>query len=337
MIPVRCLTLTRPSAALLALLVGLATGAAPLRAEDGAPVALSAGALSPGEVLEGQISGHAVARYALEGVAGQVLSVDLHAPGAVPDFLIRAERSGEVLFASGTAGTPVADLSLPADGRYLIEVVLPRALAGAGTPVAYDLAVALNPGDFADGLAGGPDWWQMTGVGDGDPMSVQDGPGPRYGARGVVRDGDLAQNRGCRISLGERRCAVRFAGSGLQGWVPGAALIEAAAPPAAGLPEGGPKGNGTPFDATGTVPCAAEGAAPTHACPFGVVRDGPGNAGVWIVFAPGRERQFLFEGGALAATSPADSAPQLTRADDLLRIEVGTERYEIPEAVISGG
>jgi hypothetical protein len=102
------------------------------------------------------------------------------------------------------------------------------------------------------------------------------------------------------------------------------------------VPEGGPVGNGTPFDATGEVPCATAEGQPTRPCLFGVVRDGPGNAGVWIALGDGRERAVLFEGGVpVAADSP--EALSFEKAVDLYIVRVGTERYDIPEAVVFGG
>ena len=320
-----------PGAALVASLVLVAPAAA-----ERAPIILAPEALSPGSVLAGSVTGDDSLHYRLSAQAGQVLSVDLHATGFAPDFLIRPAAGGEVLFSSALSGVAVADVALPQDGAYEIAVGLNRAIARKGKPVGFDLAVALTPADFADALAGGPDWWQVTGLGAGGAMAVQDGPGPRYGAKGQADDGDVAQNRGCRISLGERWCSVRLAGSGLQGWLPGAKLAETAPPAAPEMPAGGPKGNGWPFDATGTIPCATAAAAPTHACPFGVVRDGPGNAGVWVALGYGRERHFLFEGGKLVS-SDASGPPKASHAGDLMKIEVEGERYEMPEAVIGGG
>ena len=90
---------------------------------------------------------------------------------------------------------------------------------------------------------------------------------------------------------------------GRSGWVAGRYLREAAAPRVAAVPPGGPVGNGVPFDATGTVPCATDAGQPTRPCPFGVIREGPGNAGVWIVLGDGEERQILFESGLPVTTN----------------------------------
>ncbi|MGB5763768.1 MAG: hypothetical protein WBM58_14590 [Sedimenticolaceae bacterium] len=151
------------------------------------------------------------------------------------------------------------------------------------------------------------------------------------------RNDDVLQNRGCRLTGRERWCAIRAAHSGVTGWVVGRLLIESATP-APTAPENGPVGNGVPFDATGSVPCAARARAgqPMRQCPFGVVREGPGNAGLWVALDDGSERQILFEGGAPVATNSADTL-SFEKAGDLFLVRVRDERYEIPEAVVNGG
>jgi hypothetical protein len=67
-----------------------------------------------------------------------------------------------------------------------------------------------------------------------------------------------------------------------------------------------------------------------------VVRDGPGNAGVWIALGDGRERAILFEGGMpVSADSPAPLS--FTKDGDIFTIIVGDERYQFPEALVNGG
>jgi len=48
------------------------------------------------------------------------------------------------------------------------------------------------------------------------------------------------------------------------------------------------------------------------------------------------ERHFLFEGGAPVATDSA-AALSFDRSGELFTVRVGSERYEIPEAVVNGG
>jgi hypothetical protein len=218
----------------------------------------------------------------------------------------------------------------------LVQVYLIRSAARRDEGASYTLGIGLAGGDFADGRAGGPDWWQVSGLQEGSALNIRSGPDMRYPRISRAANGELAQNLGCRMTGSDRWCRVRFDRSGQQGWVAGRFLREAAAPAAAVVPEGGPVGNGTPFDATGDLPCAMAEGRPLVSCPFGVVRDGPGNAGLWIALGEGRERAILFEGGVpVSANSP--EAPSFTKVGDLFTVRVGAERYEIPEAVVSGG
>lgn len=320
------------SFAALCLSAALATSA---RSEETSNVALAPDRLNPGVLETGEIRGHDSIAYTLEAAAGQVLSVDLNAADGAVNFTILRTGAADAVFTSDTDG-PVADLPLSDGGPYTVEVYLLRSAARRDVSVAFDIAIALNGADFADGLAGGPDWWQVTNVPDGALAGVHVGPSARYAVAGQAGNGDAAQNRGCRLTLGERWCSVRLAGTGLQGWLPGAVLMEGAAPTPPEMPAGGPVGNGTGFDATGSVPCALQPAQPMGQCLFGVVRDGPGNAGIWLAIGGGDERQITFEKG-LPVAANVDAPLGVEKVDDLFKLTVGEERYEIPEAVISGG
>ena len=76
-------------------------------------------------------------------------------------------------------------------------------------------------------------------------------------------------------------------------------------------------------------------------CDFGVARAGGGYATVQVKKSDGRTRAIFF---ALGRPIGADSSQadwygefRASRAEDLHRIEVGKERYEIPVAVVNGG
>ena len=111
----------------------------------------------------------------------------------------------------------------------------------------------------------------------------------------------------------------------------------AAATPALGqAPSSDAKVPGTRYHATGPLPCAM-GKAPMGStqCEFGVVRGKPGNAEVHIKPAGGLERVLSFRGNTV--TSGNDKV-KARKTGDLWTIEVNDyERYEVPEAVISGG
>jgi hypothetical protein len=319
----------------LALVVLATIAGQPASADEREAVVLEDGAAEAGVLMTGEVRGDDAARYVLRGEAGQILSVDLSSDGPGANFNILADGADAALFSSTTAG-PVADVTLPADGTFAVEVFLMRSAARRDEVSAFQVAIMLNGPDFADSLAGGPDWWQVTGLADGTLADMRDGPDGRYGLAGQAGNGDVGRSGGCRMTLGTRWCSLRLSGTGLQGWVEGRWLVETAAPAEPEMPAGGPVGNGTGFDATSAVPCALAAGQPMGQCLLGVVRDGPGNAGVWIAIGGGAERYFLFEGGAVVFSN-AEGMPVVANDAGLYRISVGDERYEIPEAVVYGG
>ncbi|MEK7881429.1 hypothetical protein [Methyloversatilis sp. NSM2] len=95
---------------------------------------------------------------------------------------------------------------------------------------------------------------------------------------------------------------------------------------------------GTPYHATGQLPCSM-GAAPAASaqCDFGVIRGAPGNAEVHVTPSGGFRRVLRFVGGTVSADGDAPRV-QTGREDDAWLIDVNDyEHYRIPDAVISGG
>ncbi len=94
------------------------------------------------------------------------------------------------------------------------------------------------------------------------------------------------------------------------------------------------------FDATGKVPCAAAAGQPLGQCDMGVARDGGGTATVIVTTPDGRKRALFFEGGKFLSAdisqADGDITASATKEGDLFKIQVGEERYEIPEVVIFG-
>lgn len=97
---------------------------------------------------------------------------------------------------------------------------------------------------------------------------------------------------------------------------------------------------GTPYHATGSIPCAMAPAQPMGSCTFGVIRRGGGSGSVTVTAPDGRVRTIVFEAGTArrAEGAPAGAeAFRASKAGDLNRVEIGDERYEIPDAVVFGG
>lgn len=296
---------------------------------------VAAAAVLAGTVIQGRIRGDESVDYLIAAEAGQRLSVDVSTTNDSLYFNILPQGTDEALFIGSTSGN-VADVPLPAAGVYVVRVYLMRNAARRAEASLYELGIGLGGGDFADGLAGGPDWWQVSGLSE-DALNIRSGPETRYEVVGKARNGDVMQNRGCRMTGAVRWCSVRVDGSGVQGWAVGEFLVETAAPAAPVMPEGGPVGNGTPFDATGFVNCAVAATDAMRTCPSGVVRSGPGNAGIWIALGNGEERQILFEGGVPVATDPPGEIRFEKSSGGDFTISIGDERYAFPEALVMGG
>jgi uncharacterized protein YraI len=313
------------------LLIGMV---APALAQEPRVEIIDLAGLKKLHLIKNTITGREIVDYQVTGEHSQILSVDLRTSNSANYFNVLPSDSNEALFVGSTQGT-VADVRLPESGTYVIRVYLMRSAARRGDTANYSLGISLGPPEFADGLSGGPDYWKVS-AGGASALNLRAGPSTRYEAIGKLRNGEVLQNRGCRLTGGEHWCAIRAAHSGVTGWVAGRYLVESAAPRSPTMAEAGPVGNGVPFDATGFVPCAAHAGQPMRQCPFGVVREGPGNAGLWISLGNKMERQILFEGGSPVATNLTETL-SFEKTGDLFLIRVGDERFEIPEAAVSGG
>lgn len=96
---------------------------------------------------------------------------------------------------------------------------------------------------------------------------------------------------------------------------------------------------GTNYNATGKIPCHVSEGQPTVSCAFGVTRQGNGSGTVTITKPDGRTRAIFFESGRATGYDQSQSdrgAFSTTRQGDLSIIQIGQERYEIPDAVIFG-
>lgn len=98
---------------------------------------------------------------------------------------------------------------------------------------------------------------------------------------------------------------------------------------------------GTEFHATGTIPCARASGQPMGQCKFGVVREGGGNGWVKVFWPDTGNRVIFFKAGTPASydEAQADGGAKMKVAKnaDLFVISIGEQRFEIPDAVISGG
>lgn len=393
-----------------------------------------------GTVIKDGIQGNEIIDYVLGAKAGQRMMVVLETDNSANYFNVMEPGStGEAMYIGSTEGNRFEG-GLPVDGDYTIRVYLMRSAARRNETADYSLAVNIfGPGagveapdnDFADGLGGGPDFWEVTGVGSGDLLNMRAGPSTGNEVIGQFANGDVLRNLGCKMEGGQRWCKVILAAAenDPEGWVAGRYLRESGGPSMdtgassqdtfgqtpsaladlvgarAGQAEGVltergyefrsasksadssytnweelstgecvtirtsdgryqsiiygsrmdcageeveapsvdatvsvdvPVGNGQPFHAAGEVPCSISAGQPTGSCKFGVIREKPGFAGVWIDRQGRGERYFLFENGEPVYSDGGDLSYE--KSADLYLIRTGDgERYEIFEAVIYGG
>ena len=98
---------------------------------------------------------------------------------------------------------------------------------------------------------------------------------------------------------------------------------------------------GANFSATGSLNCARLSGQPMRSCRFGVVRRGGGDADVTVFWPDGGNRVIFFKNGRPQAydQSQADGNARMTwtRAGDLTLVTIGSQRFEIIDAIVFGG
>lgn len=89
------------------------------------------------------------------------------------------------------------------------------------------------------------------------------------------------------------------------------------------------------------IPCARAAGQPMGSCRFGVRREGGGSGSITVFWPDGGNRVIFFKNGTPSRydESEADGGARMTvhREVDLFQVRIGDQRFEIPEAVISGG
>ncbi len=194
-----------------------------------------------GATLTGHLAGREGVDYLLGAKAGQRMTVTLHTDHTAAYFNVLPPGSEEALFIGSTSGNRF-DGTLPETGDYRIRVYLMRSAARRDEQAPYRLAVHIGADrqaqapadapDFADGLAGGPDFWEVTGVPPGDTLNLRADPSPRARVLGEVRNGSVLRNLGCRMTKGQRWCQVASPDQpGRKGWVAGHYLRESSSQP----------------------------------------------------------------------------------------------------------
>jgi uncharacterized protein YraI len=250
-----------------ALTLAAALSALPGIAQDIRTEQVRFGAGQTGTTIAGRITGYESVSYTLGAEAGQRMRVALDPSNLAAYFNVYAPGAGpgdDALANGGLPGPMVPDLNrfegtLPASGTYTVSVYMMRAAARRNEVSDYTLAISITgatgeivQGDFADGLQGGPDFFEVR-TARGGTLNLRSAPSG--GAAVVTRlaYGTTVRNLGCRMAEAQRWCSVAtLSDPGIEGWAAGDFLVEGSGETATQLPDMIPVGPGA------VTPSAAE-------------------------------------------------------------------------------
>jgi hypothetical protein len=189
---------------------------------------------------------------------------------------------------------------------------------------------------------GGPRNWQVVGV--AKTVNMREEAARTARVVSALPLGAILDNLGCRKAADGVWCDVQPLGGGPRGFVAAQYLTPAVGPDgkvAMGEDDSALRAGEGKFDSNGTIPCAQAVGQLTTQCKYGVARAGGGYATVVVTRPDGRPRLIFFRLGRAIGTdsSQADRAGAFsaTREGDMTTVGVGTERYQIPDAVVLGG
>ncbi|MXN64097.1 SH3 domain-containing protein [Stappia sp. GBMRC 2046] len=203
--------------------------------------------------IESRIVGYETVDYVLGAQSGQYMNVSMATDNVQNYFnIIPPGEENVAIFNSSTAsGGNQYEGQLPATGDYKIRVYMMRAAARRNETANYRLEMIIGAADrssapspspapdYADGLKGGPDYWEVTGVASNDTLNMRAGPGTANRVIAQFPNRSILQNLGCEMHDGQRWCSVAAADRpDLRGWVAGRYLREASVRPPS-PPQGG--------------------------------------------------------------------------------------------------
>lgn len=185
--------------------------------------------------LKGRLKGYQYVDYIFPAGASESIKIHLDsAKGLSNYFNLTAPGATEALHIGSTVGDDYEGVAKLA-GDYTARVYLMRNDARRKKVANYTLTIDVGAKsatnekgpDFADGLTGGPDFWEVTGVAAGDTLNLRETPAPDGKLVINVGNGEILKNGGCKNTQGQRWCRVSTK-RGDQGWANGAYLREGA-------------------------------------------------------------------------------------------------------------
>jgi hypothetical protein len=190
-----------------------------------------------GTTISDRVVGRDAVLFTVGAEAGQTMSAVMRSNNTATYFNIYppGRSLGDEALVIGEFTDPFNSWTgvLPASGSYTISVFLNRAAARRGEQSDFTLDISVTGetgevvrGDFADGLAGGPDFFAVS-VSGGGSLNIRAAPS---GAASVVTrlaNGQTVRNLGCRMAEGRRWCRIAtLADPGFEGWAAGEFLVE---------------------------------------------------------------------------------------------------------------
>ncbi|PUB09970.1 SH3 domain-containing protein [Yoonia sediminilitoris] len=252
-------------------------------ADEVREVTVSFAAGTTGTTLSDTIIGYDSVLYSVGAEAGQTMSVRMDASNLATYFNVYEPGRGpgdEALVVGQFTDPPNAWTgTLGLSGEYTISVYMMRSAARRNEQSNFTMDISVTgatgavvQGDFADGLAGGPDFFAVAVAGGG---SLNLRSAPSTGASTVARlsNGQNVRNLGCRMAEGRRWCNVAtLADPGDVGWAAGDFLVE---------------GTGAAVQLPATVPNSGAGGERVSFAP------GTSGAELTGTLAPGDSRRYL--------------------------------------------
>ncbi len=208
-----------------------------------------------GTVVNGRLQGGQIVDYLVNTRAGQRMVVDMNASNLSTYFNVMPAGNPAAIHIGSSAGNHF-DGRLPGSGDWIIRVYLMRNAARRNERTDYQLSVqvgsgggqAAQPPDYADGNAGGPDFWQVVNVPPGDFLNMRAGPSSNQRIIARFSNGQILRNLGCRQQGNARWCQVETMNGRVRGWVSGRYLRESGAPGSQRPPSNPPSASGYSLD-----------------------------------------------------------------------------------------
>lgn len=185
-------------------------------------------------VIRGAVRGYEGANYRVNVRGGQRLAVTMDSSNGSNYFNILGPGGGDALF-NGSISGDFADIIVPDSGDYVVQVYLMRNAARRNEQARFTLRIEVTGGrpvappqpDFADGISGGPDFFQVAGISPGDALNIRTRPSAQSPIVTRVVNGEILRNGGCRMTGQTRWCRVSRPDGSASGWAAGRFLIEA--------------------------------------------------------------------------------------------------------------